>query len=415
MPRRGASARRPVAGRAARLLLAVGVASLGYASVTDTLAFVLRADPERAHRLVPGNARVAALLAQARSGADATAADRAGADRLARRALQGDATAVAAAATLGINAQVRGDVAGARALFGYAQRLSRRDLQTQIWAIEDAVGRGNVKEALRHYDIALRTSRLAPDLLFPVLGSAIGDPAIASALADTLAAKPVWGESFINHVTANGPDARATARLLGALRRRRVPVSDVASAAAIDKLVAAEFFDDAWAYYSLVRPGVDRRASRDPFFTADLAAPSRFDWVPINDAGVTTSIQRGGRGGVFDFAVPASVGGPLLQQLQLLPPGDYRLEGHSGLIDQPERSRPYWVLSCRDGRELGRLILPNSRQANGKFAGSFTVPLGCPAQTLALVARPSDAVGGGSGQIDQIRLVPLRRSASSED
>lgn len=376
--------------------------------MTETLAYTLRGgNVERAYALAPGDGRITALLSRELSGADATAADRARADRLARQALQHDPTAVAAVTTLGLNAQVRGHAGTARRLFAYAGTLSRRDLQTQVWAIEDAVGRGDVAGALRHYDVALRTSPAAADLLFPVLGSAISDPAIRSALADTLARDPAWETGFVSYLAENGPDPRATARLFLNLGRKNGAVPEDARTAVISSLITRDFLGDAWPFYAAARPGADRRTSRDSRFTADLANPSAFDWTPINN-GVTALIQRGNTGGLFDFAAPPSVGGPALQQLQMLPPGDYRLEGHSIGINQPEESRPYWTLTCRDGRELGRIALPNSAQAGGAFAGGFRVPAGCPMQTLALVVRPSDAVSGVAGQIDRVRLHPAR-------
>ena len=95
-----------------------------------------------------------------------------------------------------------------------------------------------------------------------------------------------------------------------------------------------------------------------------------------------------------------------MQQTQLLPPGSYRISGRSRGIDQAERSRPYWVLLCQDGRELGRVEVPNSDVANGEFAGRISVPGDCAVQTLSLIARASDDIAGVSGQIERAMLVP---------
>lgn len=96
----------------------------------------------------------------------------------------------------------------------------------------------------------------------------------------------------------------------------------------------------------------------------------------------------------------------MLQQSQLLPPGRYRLTGHSTAIEQVDTALPYWALSCQGGRELGRVEVPNSSVAGGVFSGTFNVPAGCPVQTLVLVARPSDAVSGLSGAFDRVELMP---------
>ncbi|NNM78586.1 hypothetical protein HJG53_16990 [Sphingomonas sp. ID1715] len=334
---------------------------------------------------------------------------RARAADLARLALRQDPTAVQAVATLGLDAQLRGHTAAARRLLVYGNALSRRDLQLRLWAIEDAVGRNDIPAALVNYDVALRTSRTAPELLFPVLAAATDDQAIRLALVKTLSGKPAWAESFIFHAAVNAPNPRAVASLYRDLRRAGVSVLDEASSVVINRLISGGFWEDAWSYYAAIHPGADRRTSRDPLFTSRSTTPSLFDWTPINDAGVTTSIQPGNQKGVFDFAASPSVGGTLLQQIQVLPAGDYRLVGRSAGIDQDEGARPYWILTCRrDGRELGRIVLPNSSRLNGLFSGQFSVPSGCPVQVLALVARPSNSASGMTGQIEQARLYPVR-------
>lgn len=387
-----------------RLALAAVVAVLGYYSVTFSIAqVVVDSNPELAYRLAPYDGRITAQLSAALSGEDASPEDLARAETLAKRALQQDPTAVAAAATLGIIADGRGDKAAARRYFTYAQKLSRRDLRTQLFMIEDAVDRGDVPAALRQYDITLRVFPAMGELFYPVMASASSDPVIRAEIIKTLAAKPLWGESFIEFLASTGPDPQSTAALFAGLRRAGVAVPERARAGVVNALIVAGQLDAAWSYYAAIRPGADRRRSRDPQFAANNDTPSPLDWTPINDgSGVTTSIQ----GGVFDFAAPASVAGPMLQQLQLLPPGTYRLTGHSVGIEQAPDALPYWTLRCQDGRELGRVEVPNSSVAGGNFSGTFSVPAGCPVQTLLLTGRASDAVSGLSGQFDRVELVP---------
>ena len=388
-----------------RLALAAVAAVLGYYSVTFSIAqVVVRRDPALAYRLAPYDGRITASYATSLAGDGATVQDPGHADELAKRALRQNPTAVGALATLGINAEVRGDKRAARRYFTYAQKLSRRDLRTQLWMIEDSVQRGDVPGTLHQYDITLRVFQRLADMLYPVLASACGDPVVRTELIKTLVRKPLWGESFINFVAGNSPDPRSTAALFVGLRRAGLTVPETARSGAVNALIAAGQLDAAWSYYATVQPGADRRRSRDTQFAAGLVMPSQLDWIPLNDCGLTTSIQ----GSVFDFAAPASVGGAMLQQFQLLPPGRYRLTGHSVSIEQAEDARPFWVLSCRDGRELGRVEVPNSATANGVFSGTFSVPADCPVQTLILIARPSDAISGLSGQFDRVALAPLR-------
>lgn len=381
---------------------------LGYVSVTHSLADLVKyRDPARAHVLAPGDGRVTALLAERTIADDAASNAQTSAVRLATLALYQDPTVVSAVATLGLAAGLRGDMPAARRLFGYSQMLSRRHLPTQLWVVEDAVARGDVREALQHYDIALRTSKSAPDLLFPILTTAISDPVVRSSLIMTLARRPPWALDFIIYAATNRNDPRATAALFLGMRQARLPVPEGAGARLVDRLIEAGAVSTAWSYYKITHPGTDPRRSRDPYFAANLQSPSRFDWVPVDDGGSSSSMQRAGEHGIFDFAVPAGAGGTLLRQMQVLPAGAYRLEGRGSGIQGASNALPYWSLVCADGRELGRVTMVNSSENEGTFAGRLDVPPTCSVQTLSLVAPSSSEAGGLTGQIVHAQLTPL--------
>lgn len=379
--------------------LAAAILVSGYYAAGFSLAqWQARSDPAFAHRLAPGDGRITAALAVSLAQPNAAATDLSRADVLARRALHQDSTAVFAAATLGVLADMRGDAAGARSAFTYANRLSRRELRTRLWMIEEAVRRGDVAAALRQYDTTLRVLPNLADLLYPVLAAAGSDPQVGPTLVATLTRRPPWTESFVEYLATKGPDRRTTAVLLSRIAAAGVPVSQTGSAYAIDALIGERRVPEAWAYYATVRPGADRRRSRDPAFAAALDAPSQFDWGAVNDGSVSTALQRG----VFDFSAPGSVGGPLLRQAQWLPAGRYRLTGRNSAVAGDARTLPYWSLTCPGGRELGRVSLT----AQGDFAGRIEVPADCPVQMLTLVAQATDAVGGTSGQVQRAQLEP---------
>lgn len=407
MVRRMKWMRRSASAWIARSALALIAGTLGYFSVAHSLANVLvESDPARAHLLDTGNGLITAALAQKLFDEQPTPDQSAPFTRLAQTALRQDPTAVSAVATLGLQTGLRGDAVHARRLLDYAQRLSRRDIRTQLWAIEDAVARDDISAALHHYDIALRTIPVATDLLFPILAGALDQSAIRTNIVLTLRQQPPpqWGPDFISYLAATGGEPHPTAQFFEEMRQAGMPLSTGAVAAAVNGLIGADAVEDAWHFYEKVRPGVDRRMSRDAHFTARLAKPSMFDWVSVNDGKIATSLENG----AFDFSVPAATGGALLQQIQVLPGGAYRLEGHGSGITQGKDSLPYWVLSCRNnGRELGRVIVPDSTRTGSVFAGQFDVPSDCPVQLLSLFARPSDAVSGISGQIDRVQLLPL--------
>lgn len=394
------------------MVLALLAAMLGIGSVIGALANVIvKIDPGRAHLLAPGNGVITAALAKQRfevglqSGIDSEPA------RLARLALRQDPTTAEALTVLAFQAQFRADFEEARNLLAYSLTLSRRELQPRIWAIEEAVMRGDIADALQNYDIALRTSSRASDMLFPILASAIAEPQVRSRLIDIIADGPVWGRSFVYYVGVSGSDPEATVAFYREGERASLPIEDIDRAAVVNALVVRELFGEAWDYYTSFRPGAERHRSRDPDFLLSTEVPAPFDWQTTDDTALFASIITDGKDGRLDFSVPAGIGGVLLQQMQILPPGSYRLEGRSTGIDESENELPFWRLACVGGRELGRVVVPSSAQADGVFAGHLTVPPDCEVQVLSLVARPSGKIGGSFGQVEQVQLFPAHIGA----
>lgn len=404
------SAKRSVAEWGVRGVLATMAVVAGYVTVSHTMAQGMRrTDPARAYRLAPYDGRFAGALAQQRSGEDLTGAARiAEVETLARRALRQDPTAVSGVVSLGLVRLQQHNAAAGR-LLTYAERLSRRDLPTQLWAIEDAVARNDIAGALRHYDVALRTSKQAPELLFPILASAIADPDVSNALVTFLRRKPQWTAAFIGYVAGSDTAPATVSRLFLDLQRNGLSISPDATAVVINRLIATNAIDAAWKHYARVRGVTDRQVARDPQFREHFGIPAVFDWNLVNDDAIITSIDGGDTpDGGFHFSVSSGSGGMVLHQLQLLTVGRYRINGKSADIDQPGASLPYWSLTCESGHEIGRVVVPSSRQAGGRFAGTFDVPSGCPVQRLMLVARPTDTVDGVAGTIQWVRLSPLR-------
>ncbi len=386
----------------ARVALAAIVAVVGYYEGSFSLAQASGRDAERAFALASYDGRTTAHLAATLSGPEATASDRLRSDKLAITALRQDAVSVPAAAALGFNAQMRGDTVTARRAFTYSETLSRRDPLTQLWRIEDAVAHGDVDGALRHYDIALRVKPETSGALFPVLAAASVEAPVQARLVRLLATNPPWRDGFIGFVAARGTDPLATAMLFRRLDRVGIATPESAKAALLAALFASGKVDQAWSYYATMHPLAPRDRSRSGNFSGQSDTPTPFDWVVVGDGGITGTIAKDG----FDFSAPASIGGPMLQQVQLLPPGSYRLQGRSIDIDQPDGTLPYWTLVCQNGRELGRVTVSRSSQGSAGFEGVFQVPAGCPVQTLILAARPSDSISGLSGRIEHVELKP---------
>lgn len=400
--------RRSTAGWIARAILSLGVIALGSASVLRSVAsYIAERDIALAHRLAPGDARLTARFARSVLDTDVSVDSQTAAGSLARAALRRDATAVEAAATLGFVDELRGQTRSARRWFEYAEQLTPRDLPTTLWLIEHSVAGGDVRSALRHYDIALRTQFGAASLLFPILVNASQDRVIMPDLVRLLASSPLWSADFMTYLANNDKAPRTAAQFVERVIASGGRVADTVSTTLVNRMYDSGDFDAAWQHYASRHPGVDRRRSRDPRFTALMSAPSRLDWTTLSDAGITVTIQRGATNGVASLYAAPSVGGPLLSQAQVLPAGRYVFRGHSSGITLAREELPYWVLTCiSPARELGRIDVPNSAGDQGRFEGIFVVPPDCRAQSLTLVARPVSGTAGLNGQIDQAELAP---------
>ena len=387
--------------------LAIAIAAAGFSGVTASLSEVAkRVDPSRAHQLDRDNGIVAAALAESAFVAQPDSSPVGDAARLARDALVAEPTAVNALTVLAFQAELRGDEAARDRIFRYATALSRRELKSQVWAIEEAVTRGDIAGALRVYDLALRTSGEARGLLFPVLTAALAEPRVRSELIKVLAGTPTWTTPFVVYATGNSPDPAATVQFLEDARSIGLPVTAEMQSGLVNALVARQQFDEAWSYYASFRRGVRRDRSRDSDFALEVDARAAFDWVPGTDPGISSAILPSQQGGVLDFSLSPGASGVIVRQTQLLPPGSYTLSGRSSGVGATGQSRPFWTLTCADGRELGRVSLSNSSSSRADFAGRFTIPQGCAVQTLMLVGRSSNEMSGVSGQIERAVIVP---------
>lgn len=393
----------------ARIGLASGVLLLGYFGVTSSIAYtVKRSNSSLAYRLAPYDGVLAAAHAQQEFALQPSSEDGSSAVALARRALRLDGTAVEALNLLGFQAQLAGSSAVSDAIFAQSTALTRRELRAQLWGIEEAVSRGDVAGALRQYDLALRTSTDAKELLFPTLTAALSESKVRRELLKVLATKPSWSKEFIQFASTSGNNSSGAARLFDEGRDFGLPVTDDDRTNLVNSLARENDYEEAWMFYSKFRTGADRARSRDPNFVLEADVRSIFDWSLGDQASVSAAISKDEEGGRADFFIPPSVGGVVLQQTQLLRPGLYRMEGTSFGIEQPLRSRPYWKLQCVGQPEGARLVVPNSSENNGVFSGQFVVPPGCPVQVLQFIALPSDKASGVSGQITSAQLIPAR-------
>lgn len=212
---RGAADGALIAYRVAGAILLLGLLWL---SVTTSLAAVNRKHrPEIALRFRPDDSFAKAQIASREQLSAAAESDPDRLRALAISALEHDPTHAQAARVLGFIRANAGDVPGAFRLMSYANRLSRRDLATQLWLIEYNVQRNDVPEVLRHFDAASSTSQQATTILFPILANAIEDPELVAPIADMLKRKPWWAPSLLQLMVTQSKASGSLVALFDAL------------------------------------------------------------------------------------------------------------------------------------------------------------------------------------------------------
>lgn len=356
----------------------------------------------------PEDARAVAGIANSLISADASADDRRRASALAVRSLRRDPTLADSARNIGLLSAMRtGSAPPVRAL-DYAQRLSRRDLPTQLWWIEHNVTKGSVVGALRHFDIALRSSPVAGKALVPVLIRALEDPTLIEPIAALIATKPPWATGYLLTLAQTPGSNTNLASLFNALARRGTPIEPVVIDNVVRRLVDAGQVADAAsidAHYRGVRPGT---LLRNGSFEHPISN-RLFDWQVGDAGGITAAVDANDSDTALHFSVTEGDRGLIVKQMLALPPGRYRLHGMGSTTLRGADVLPNLTVQCVGAaveQKQGSVALPTAATLT-PIAVDFIVPAsGCTGQTLTLTAAELSASSDYEGRITRLSIQP---------
>lgn len=390
------------------MLLLIGLAMLAWQAVAFSLAIDSRkTNSAMAAKLAPNNAMVLATLAR-----NELARDPAAAAAAARRALVRDATSASAAGVLSLAFAQTGDTQHSMALLRYSQAMSRRDIPTQLLAIETAVAAGNIEQALQHYDIALRVGRSMHPTLFPVLAIASEDSAIRGPLVKLLSADAPWKSSFLDYLSSKTLNTTSASQLVSELYDigGSVPVGPVRIL--IQRLMEANEVTRAWLLYSRLNPGAGRYQVRNGGFEVAVDSPTMLDWNLEDRGDARAQILPGERGSELYVEARSGSGGVVARQRLVLTPATYiltftgRVGGGATLGDSvvellcvPTRQR---LAQIRIAGAVGKSI----RQAR------FIVPANCASQSLEVALYAGSAETTLEGSLDDFAVRPVSPKAA---
>ena len=372
-------------------------------TLSETAAnIVVDSNPQTAHTLAPRSGLALAERASAEFIAKPSANEADMAAMLARRALLADPTAVEAVIVLAQQATLQGRTENAGRLMRYADSLSRRELGAHLWSIEAAAADGDIATALGRYDLALRTSRAAPDVLYPPLRRAIREPLVSDALIEVLNGDADWGQSFFEDLGKNPTDAASSATFLAKASRAGLKVQRSAKVDLINALIEERKYDNAWTLFASIPGSAVRGSVQNGDFKQDPEAPSHFDWNLLNEDGIYSALVASANGGLVEFQSARAKRGEIASQMLLLDTGPHRFSAvvdiQTGLDQQLS-----WSIVCLDAEKITD-ISANQVKGSLVFTSRFVVPMDCPAQKLTFMVRPRGRVDALAGTLRNVRI-----------
>ena len=356
-------------------------------------------DPDVALRYVPDHPLALSRKADEMFAEKQDPATLAKVEAMAKESLRGGALNPVAIRLLGYVADVRGDTKKARELMLLSHKVSRRDFGTQLWLIEDAVARNDKKQALYHYDIAMRTTPSSFPILFPTLTGALNDPEVRLHLAPIVRQAPVWLPAFLSESIGSIENPANIADVL--VKAGSLPDDESyrnLSNALLAQLAGKNKFP-AFRQYYLTLKGSRVETFKAAAFTKDtvsLPFPVA-GWQVADSPAIGGTFSAPNEKGRSTLAAFASSGerGELLRKYMFLAPDNYRFASRFSALDGASDSEVRWELQCvkAAGNTSAWFVAKPVQKGQFGLVQDFSIGSDCRTQLLIL------QTAGGSSQL----------------
>lgn len=390
-------------------LLAVALLALllGWLVVRNAVAaYYVARRPDIAARAWPNHPRVALAAAMGEIGTSAAAGRAAPSEAVARAMEAARRGPLLADPFLikGAQALSRGDAASAELLFREARRRDPRSAAARYFLAQIYLSSNRAVEGLAEISVLGRLVVGGDSALIPGLVQYAREPGAVPHLRRMFAANPVLGAHVLEVLARDASNASLVMELADKAGDRDTSAPPAWQAQLVASLIERGDYAKARALW-LRTSGLpaDTRGLFNPQF-AKLAAPAPFNWS-----------FGSGKFGVAEPIAPNKLqliyygrdNAEFTSQLLMLAPGTYELKMQVKRDDGgKEPSLLRWSLTCQpDGKKLLDLPLAQAKQPAGVLAGRFTVPAGCAAQRLALIALPRDFADSEQATISNLELV----------
>lgn len=282
-------------------------------------------------------------------------------------------------------------------LVSLSVQTSRRDVGALLWLIEYGVAHDEIFDALKYYDLALRTNPRVGGILFPVLAKAIDDAAIRAALAPVLARRPPWLAAFLEQAIAN---IRSPSDIVQLMERsggwpRRPPFLELQEG--LVRQLAVKHQYQTIKRLFLTQHGHNRELLYSPSFSPASLSPSSqmIGWKLIDSPTSGALARQRGDDSVFLMLFAASTDRRVVAQKMLfLDEGKYKLSVEYGSKEPVDGARFVFSLSCLGGTAAYNLVTAGAYPTKPLLSMEvrFSVPKSCQGEILSL------EIHGGEGQ-----------------
>jgi hypothetical protein len=266
-------------------------------------------------------------------------------------------------------------------LLALADRVSRRDLLTEVLMSQAAARKADASGALRHLNAALSTSSRASTVIFPLLTKVLSDPMLRPVTAHYLAQS--WGDDFLYFAVQNGPAQNAMdvalayppAQHEGRFARFR---GELIAHLVVDGQSALAFD------YARRVTGANAGFLATPGFSKDTVKPAfaPLTWRPTNSSGIYGELL----GDAVRLSADPGAHGVALERLFELKPGAWRFAVDSEGLAGADQLKVDWQFDCLapgGAGPIAKLAMPVA-SAQARFGGALTVPANCQAVRVTL-------------------------------
>ena len=281
--------------------------------------------------------------------------------------------------------------------------MTKRDLATHLWLINDYGRTGNLKGLLHHYDLALRTSTKAPDLLLPQLALALQVPGAVDVLTPVMAGQPPWAPQFWRTAYITSATLPQAAELRLALFEQDISVPHDVDRRLILSLARDRKWDEAANLYR--RLTGDKGLALDQIRDADLSRDPNLppiEWNFPSSGRQSGQIDLGTRRMILSGGPSSS--GVAAMRIVTLEPGRYELELERAEPETRTSPRLAVEIACVDSKPQRRIARFQGK--DNTIKGSFETDASCRYYSVQIRLRTPSNSNSGQLIVEKVSLHP---------